>query len=166
MSGQINCPAPLPEDTAGALLTEMLVPAPYKGLEKKAAKKAPGIRKGLRRKVAPEASSEDDEAHSSPEGEEAEEEEAAPSGKDEGPKRVDQGTRRGPRCKAVIPLSSDDDEIDSSRGGVGNQEEIPPPRTWEGKKIKATPEGEAGASKKGKVPLPDYSATSTHSKEG
>ena len=61
----------------------MLVPAPYKGPEKKADKKAPGIRKGLRCKVVPEASLEDDEAHSSPEGEE-EEEEAAPSGEDGG----------------------------------------------------------------------------------
>ena len=76
---RIDCPAPLPEGPADALLTEMLVPAPYKAPEKKAEKKAPGTRKGLRRKVVPEASFEDDEAHSSPEGEE-EEEEAAPSG--------------------------------------------------------------------------------------
>ena len=67
---RIDCPAPLPESPANALLTEMLVPAPYKGPEKKADKKTPGIQKGLRHKVAPEASSEDDEAHSSPEGEE------------------------------------------------------------------------------------------------
>ena len=81
---QIDCPAPLPEDPADALLTEMLVPAPYKVPEKKAKKKALGIRKGLRRKVAPETSSEDDEAQSSPEEEEKEEEEVAPSGEDEG----------------------------------------------------------------------------------
>ena len=62
---RIDCPAPLPEDPATALLTEMLVPAPYKGPEKKADKKAPGILKGLRRKVAPEGSSEDDEVGSS-----------------------------------------------------------------------------------------------------
>ena len=67
---QIDCPALLPENPANALLTEMLVPAPYKVPEKKADKKAPGIRKGLRHKVAPEASSEDDETHSSLEGEE------------------------------------------------------------------------------------------------
>ena len=47
MSGQINCPAPLPEDTASALLTEMLTPAPYKVPEK--TKKAKGTRKGSRR---------------------------------------------------------------------------------------------------------------------
>ena len=162
---RVDCPAPLPEGPADALLMEMLVPAPYKVPEKKAEKKAPRIRKGLRRKVVPEASSEDDEAHSSHEGEE-EEEEDAPSGKDEGPGDADQGAGKGPRCKAVIPLSSDDDETDSSRGGGGNQEEIPPPRTGEGKKRKAAPEGEAGASKKGKGPLPDYSATAALSEEG
>ena len=67
---QIDCSAPLPEDPVDALLTEMLVPAPYKVPKKKAEKKAPGTRKGLRRKVVPEASSGDDEAHSSHEGEE------------------------------------------------------------------------------------------------
>ena len=67
---QVNCLAPLPESPADVLLREMLVPAPYKVPEKKAEKKAPGTWKGLRRKVVPEASSEDDEAHSSHEGEE------------------------------------------------------------------------------------------------
>ena len=33
---RIDYPAPLPEDPAAALLMEMLVPAPYKVLEKKA----------------------------------------------------------------------------------------------------------------------------------
>ena len=134
-------------------------------LEKKAEKKATGTRNGLRRRVTPEASSEDDEAHSSHE-EEEEEEEDAPSGKDEGSGEADQGAGKGPRCKAVIPLSSDDDESDSSRGGGGNQEEILPPRTGEEKKRKAAPEGEAGTSKKGKVSLPDCSATATDSEEG
>ena len=40
---QIDCPAPLLEGPADALLTEMLVPVPYKVPEKKAEKKAPGI---------------------------------------------------------------------------------------------------------------------------
>ena len=66
---QIDCPALLPESPANDLLMKMLVPAPYKGPEKKADKKAPWTRKGLRHKVT-QASSEDDEAHSSPEGEE------------------------------------------------------------------------------------------------
>ena len=137
---------------------------PYKGLEKKADKKAPGTRKGLRSKVA-QASSKDDEAHSSLEGEE-EEEEAAPFGKDGGPETVNQGARRGPRRKAVIPLSSDDDEADSSRGGGKEQGETPPPRVRGGKKRKAAPVGETGMSKKGKVSLPDYSATAADSEEG
>ena len=133
---QVDCPAPLPEGPADALLTEMLVPAPYKAPEKKAEKKAPGTRKGLRRKVVPEASSEDDEAHSSPEGEE-EEEEAAPSGEDGGPRRQ----TRGPG-KAL-----------GASTGVE-------------KRRKAAPEWGAGSSKKGKVSLPDYSATAAHSEEG
>ena len=39
---RIDCPVPLSEGPADALLTEMLVPAPYKAPEKKAEKKAPG----------------------------------------------------------------------------------------------------------------------------
>ena len=49
-SGQINCPAPLPEDTMDALLTEMLTPAPYK-VPEKTKKKAKGTRKSSRRQV-------------------------------------------------------------------------------------------------------------------
>ena len=62
---RINCPAPLPEGPGTALLTEMLVPVPYKAPEKKVEKKAPGTKKGLRRKFVLDASSEDDEADSS-----------------------------------------------------------------------------------------------------
>ena len=40
---QVYCLAPLPEGPADALLTEMLVPAPYKVPEKRAEKKALGI---------------------------------------------------------------------------------------------------------------------------
>ena len=47
-SEQIDCPAPLPEDTADDLLTEMLTPAPYKVLEK-TKKKATGTRKSSQR---------------------------------------------------------------------------------------------------------------------
>ena len=90
---RIDCLAPLPEGPADALLAEMLVPAPYKAPEKKAEKKALGTRKGLRRKVVPEASFEDDEAHSSPEGEE-EEEGPAPSGEDGGLRRQARGRER------------------------------------------------------------------------
>ena len=74
MAEQINCPAPLPEDPADALLTEMLVPAPYEVPVKKAKKKATWTRKGLRRKVISDSSFDNSEAHSSHENEEEEEE--------------------------------------------------------------------------------------------
>ena len=84
---QIDCPAPLPEDPADALLTEMLVPAPYEVPEKKAKKKATGTRKGLRRKVISDSSSENTEAHSSHENEEEEEESSPPPNQEGGNKR-------------------------------------------------------------------------------
>ena len=98
---QIDCPAPLPEDPARALLTEMLVPAPYEALEKKAKKKATGTRKGLRRKVISDSSPENTEAHSSHENEEEEEESSPPSptGGDKkrkvGPSRQAEGSKKG-----------------------------------------------------------------------
>ena len=150
---RIDCPAPLPEGPADALLTEMLVPAPYKVPEKKAEKKAPGTRKGLRHKVVPEASSEDDEAHSSPEGEEEEEEGAAPSGKDEGPEKADQGAGKGPGRKAVIPSSSDDDEADSSRRGGGEQEETLPLCTGGRKRGKPPRRGRLGCPRRERCPF-------------
>ena len=67
-SGQINCPAPLPEDTADALLTEMLTLAPYKVPEK--TKKAKGTRKSSRCQVLSDSSSDNSATHSSPEDEE------------------------------------------------------------------------------------------------
>ena len=96
MSGQINCPAPLPEDTAGALLTEMLTPAPYKVPEK--TKKAKGTRKSSRRQASSDSSSDNSATHSSPEDEEEEEDappsvggdkkrKAAPTGEAEGSKK-------------------------------------------------------------------------------
>ena len=98
---RIDCPALLPESPTNDLLTKTPVPAPYKGPEKKADKKAPGTRKGLRSKVA-QALSEDDEAHSSPEGEE-EEEEVAPSGKDGGPDTVNQWPGEAPSVRPSYP---------------------------------------------------------------
>ena len=88
---QIDCPAPLPEDPADALLTEMLVPAPYEVPEKKAT----GTRKGLRRKVISDSSSENTEAHSSHENEEEEDESSPPSrGRQEKEGRPGWGGRR------------------------------------------------------------------------
>ena len=65
-SGQINCPAPLPEGPADARLAKLLVPARYVVPEKKATKGT--------RKSAPFQVSYDSEADSSPEDEEEEEE--------------------------------------------------------------------------------------------
>ena len=95
---RINCPAPLLEDPATALLTEMLFPAPYKVSEKKAEKKATGIRKGLRREAAPDASPEDDKVHSAHEREERKRK-AAPIEGGEGSKKAAAGTRKGLRCR-------------------------------------------------------------------
>ena len=47
---RIHCPAPLPEEPAGPLLTKMLVPAPYKAQKKKTEKEAKKTRGGLRRR--------------------------------------------------------------------------------------------------------------------
>ena len=113
---QIDCPAPLPEDPADALLTEMLVPAPYEVSVKKAKKKATGTRKGLQRKVISDSSSENTEAHSSHENEEEEEESSPPPpaaggtrkgrpphlGRPKGPRREGPSFRTAPRW----PLSA------------------------------------------------------------
>ena len=60
---RIQCPAQLPENPAIALLTKMLVPAPYKAPEKKAKKKGQEARSALHRKGTSDATSED-KAHS------------------------------------------------------------------------------------------------------
>ena len=98
-SGQINCPAPLPEGPADARLAKLLVPAPYVVPEKKATKKATGTRKSARRQEVSDPSSDGSEAHSSREDEEEEEEtspppaggekkrKAAPTGEAEGSKK-------------------------------------------------------------------------------
>ena len=73
---RIQCPAPLPEEPTILHLVKMLVSAPYKAPEKKAKKKAKGAKSVPRRKGTSDATSEDDEAHSSvPENNDEEEEE-------------------------------------------------------------------------------------------
>ena len=73
---RIQCPAPLPEEPVIPRLAQMLVPAPYTAAEKKAKKKAKGAKSGPSRKGTSDATSEDDEAHSSvPEDNDKEEEE-------------------------------------------------------------------------------------------
>ena len=78
-SGQIDCPTPLPEDPAPALLVKLLVPAPYVVPEKKAKKKkATGTRKSSRHMVVSDSSSDESETHSSREDKEEEEETSPP----------------------------------------------------------------------------------------
>ena len=77
-SGQINCPAPLPEGPADARLARLLVPAPYVVPEKKATKRATGTRKSARRQEVSDSSSDGPEAPSSREDEEEEEETSPP----------------------------------------------------------------------------------------
>ena len=115
MSGQINCPAPLPEDTAGALLTEMLTPAPYKVPEK--TKKAKGTRKSSRRQVLSDSSSDNSEAHSSRENEEGEDEDSPPpAGGDKKRKAAPTGEAKGskkgrtllPDCSTIADDGEDE----------------------------------------------------------
>ena len=71
MAGQIDCPAPLLEGPADALLMEMLTPAPYKVPEK--TKKAKGTRKSSRCQGLSDLSSNNSAVHSSHEDEEEDE---------------------------------------------------------------------------------------------
>ena len=98
-SGQINCPAPLPEDTAGALLTEMLTLAPYKVPEK--TKKAKGTRKSSRCQASSDSLFDDSAAHSSPEDEEEEEDAPPPAGEDKKRKAAPTGGPKGPRREGL-----------------------------------------------------------------
>ena len=75
---RIHCPAPLPEEPAGPLLTKMLVPAPYEAPKKEASKKVKKTRSGLRRREASDAKSEDSSDAPSSEDEEEEAEEDEP----------------------------------------------------------------------------------------
>ena len=77
---RIHCPAPLPEEPAGPLLTKMLVPAPYEAPKKEASKKVKKTRSGLRRRDASDTKSEDSSDHSSSEDEEEEEEDESSMG--------------------------------------------------------------------------------------
>ena len=78
--GRIYCPASLPEEPAGPLLTKMLVPAPYKAPKKKAEKEAKKTRGGLRRRGTSDTISEGSNARSASEEDEEEEEDESPAG--------------------------------------------------------------------------------------
>ena len=106
MAGQIDCPAPLPEVPADALLAKMLTPAPYKVPEK--TKKAKGIRKISRHQASSDSPSDDSAAHSSPEDEEEEEEDAPPPTRGDrkrkaAPTGEAEGSKKG---KTLLPDSS------------------------------------------------------------
>ena len=115
-SEQINCPAPLPEDPADALLTEMRTPTPYE-VPEKTKKKAKGTRKSSRRQVVSDSSSDNSATHSSHEDEEEEDEDApplaggdkkrkaAPTGKAEGSKK---GRTLLPDCSTTAADSEDE----------------------------------------------------------
>ena len=105
-SGQINCPAPLPEDTADALLTEMLTPAPYK-VPEKTKKKAKGTRKSSRRQVVSDSSSDNSATHSSHEDEEEDEDAPPPAGGDKKRKAAPTGEAEGSKKgRTLLPDSS------------------------------------------------------------
>ena len=104
-SEQINCPTPLPEDTTGALLTEMLTPAPYKVPEK--TKKAKGTRKSSRRQVLSDSSFDNSATHSSPEDEEEDEDAPPPVGGDKKRKAAPIGGGEGSKMgRTLLPESS------------------------------------------------------------
>ena len=90
---------PLPEDPADALLTEMLVLAPYEVPTKKTKKKATGTRKGLRRKDILDSSTDSSKAHSSHENKEEEEESSPPppAGETRKGRPTQPGRPKGPR---------------------------------------------------------------------
>ena len=64
-SGQINCPAPLPEGPADAHLAKLLVSAPYVVPEKKVKKKSTRTRKSARHPEVSDSSSDESKTHSS-----------------------------------------------------------------------------------------------------
>ena len=107
-SEQINCPAPLPEDPADALLTEMRTPAPYEVPEKKIKKKATGTRKSSRRQVVSDSSSDNSETQSSRENEEEEDEDSPPpAGGDKKRKAAPTGEAEGSKKgRTLLPDSS------------------------------------------------------------
>ena len=114
-SGQINCPAPLPEGPADARLAKLLVPAPYVVPEKKAAKKAAGTRKSARCQEVSDPSSGGSEAHSSREDEEEEEETSPPpAGGEKKRKDALSGEARGSKKGKTLPT---DYSTDADDGG-------------------------------------------------
>ena len=119
-SGQINCPAPLPEGPADARLAKLLVPAPYVVPEKKATKRATGTRRSAQRQEVSDSSSNGPEAPSCREDEEEKEETSPPLAEGE-KKRKDalSGEAGGSKKGKTLPP---DYSTDADDGG----EEWPP----------------------------------------
>ena len=123
---RIQCPAPLPEEPAGPLLTKMLVPAPYKAPKKEAPKQVKKTRSGLRCREAPDTRSEgsSDAPSSKDEGEEAEEDEPRSAG---GKKRATSPSleaesskrRRGSPPEASTPAADNSPEWDPEAQPLG-----------------------------------------------
>ena len=80
-------------------------------------------------------------------------------------KKAVKGTKGGLRCKGVSDVMSQDAETPSFAGDNEEEEEARSPLIGEKKKSKASAHGEAEAPKKGKIPIPDYSAAATNSSE-
>ena len=114
-SGQINCPAPLPEGPADARLAKLLVPAPYVVPEKKAEKKATGTRKSARHQEVSDPSSDGSEAYSSHEDKEEEEETSPPPAGGEKKRKAALpeeagGSKKGKTLPPDCSTDADDDE--------------------------------------------------------
>ena len=106
MAGQIDCPAPLPEGPADALLAKMFTPAPYTVLEK-TKKKANGTQKSSRRQVVSDSSSDNSAMHSSHENEEEDEDAPPPAGGDKKKKAAPTGEAEGSKKgRTLLPNSS------------------------------------------------------------
>ena len=99
-SEQINCPVPLPEDPADALLMEMRTPTPYE-VPGKTKKKAKGTRKSSRRQVVSDSLSDNSTTHSSPEDEEEDEDAPPSAGGDKKRKVAPTGGAKGPRREGL-----------------------------------------------------------------
>ena len=123
---RIHCPALLPEEPAGPLLTKMLVPAPYEAPKKEASKKVKKTRSGLCCREALDTKSEgsSDAPSSKDEEEEAEEDEprsvggkkraASPSLGAESPKRG-----RGSPPEVSTPAAYNSPESDPEAQPLG-----------------------------------------------
>ena len=118
-SEQIDCPAPLPEDPADALLTEMRTPAPYE-VPEKTKKKAKGTRKSSRRQVVSDSSSDNSEMHSSHENEEEEDEDSPP------PVRGDKKRKAAPTGEAEGSKKGKTSLPDHSTAATNSDEEWEP----------------------------------------